>query len=192
MDAAQVLFFFDYLDPLSYLEDLDLRGIESAGASSVIRVPLEMRPPPRPLLDPDGDEWRRIWRAASAASAARGVHMTAPVLLPWTRKAHELVLHAEAKGLKREAHEAVFDAVFATGLDVGRVDVLVGIAETLGLDATETKAVLDVDRYTASVAEARQLAATSGITAPPALARWGRILQGFHNREALRTFLSSP
>jgi predicted DsbA family dithiol-disulfide isomerase len=192
MDAAQILFFFDYVDPLSYLEDIELRVLESAGGSPVTRVPLELRPPPLPLLDPEGDEWRRLWKEANAVAVERGVHLTAPALVPWTRKAHELVLHAETKGVKEEAHLAVFDAVFVDGFDVGRVDVLVGIAERLGLDATETKAVLDVDRHAASVAEARQLAATAGITAPPALARSGRTLRGFHNRDDVRSFLSSP
>ena len=192
MDAARTLFFFDYLDPLSYLVDLELRALEPAERSGVTRVPLELRPPPFPLLDPEGEEWRRRWGEATAAAVERGVHLVPPALVPWTRKAHELVLHAETKGVEESAHRAVFDAVFVGGLDVGRVDVLVSIAEDLGLDATETKAVLDVDRHTASVAEARRLAATSGITAPPALARGGRTLRGFHNRDDLRTFLSSP
>jgi 2-hydroxychromene-2-carboxylate isomerase len=192
MHAAQTLFFFDYLDPLSYLVDLELRALESTGQASVTRVPLELRPPPFPLLDPEGGEWRRLWEEASAAAVERGVHLTPPTLVPWTRKAHELVLHAETKGVKEKAHRAVLDAVFVDGLDVGRVDVLVTIAEHLGLDATEAKAVLDVDRYAASVAEARQLAATYGITAPPALARGGRTLRGFHNRDDVRIFLSSP
>jgi predicted DsbA family dithiol-disulfide isomerase len=192
MNATPTLFFFDYLDPFSYLVDLDLRAIENAGGWPVTRVPLELRPPPLPLLDPDGDEWRALWEGASAAAAARGMHLTCPVLVPWTRKAHELVLHARTRGAEEKVHQAVFDAVFVDGLDVGRVDVLVGIAERLGLDATETKAVLDVDRHAASVAEARQLAATSGVDAPPALARNGRTLRGFHNRDALHTFLSSP
>jgi 2-hydroxychromene-2-carboxylate isomerase len=189
MNLAPTFFFFDYLDPLSYLVELELRTFESAGEEPVIRVPLELRPPPLPLLDTQEEEWRRRWEEACAAAAVR---LTSPALVPWTRKAHELVLHAEAKGMKEKAHRAVFDAVFVEGLDVGRVDVLVGIAEHLGLDPTETKAVLDVDRHAAAVREARGLAATSGITVPPALAQGDRTLRGFHKRDALRTFLSSP
>jgi predicted DsbA family dithiol-disulfide isomerase len=87
------------------------------------------------------------------------------------------------------AHRAVFDAVFLEGRDVGRVDVLVELAGGLGLDATETKATLDVDRYAPDVVAARAAAARSGVAASPALVSGHGTLQGFHNRDALRTFL---
>lgn len=192
MRKREALFFFDYLDPFSYLEELDLVALQEAGGLPVRRVPLELRPPPAPLLDPDAEAWVRLWREASAVAAERGIRLTPPRLVPWTRKAHELVLHAAEKGLARAVHQAVFRAVFDDGADVGRVDVLVDIAESLGLDPTETKATLDVDRYAASVEDLRDLAAASGITAPPALLRDGRALRGFHNTDALRTFLRSP
>jgi predicted DsbA family dithiol-disulfide isomerase len=193
MDISRIRFFFDYLDPLSYLQELELGAVEEdTGTPLANRVPLEMRPPPRPLLDPDGEEWRHRWQAACAIAAQVGVHLTRPVILPWTRKAHELVLHAAEKGLEARTHRAVFRAVFADGADVGRVDVLVGIAERLGMDATEAKAVLDVDRHTAAVSDLRREASASGVAQPPALCRDGRVLQGFHNRDALRTFLRSP
>lgn len=193
MDVSRIRFFFDYLDPLSYLQELELGALEEdAGAPLATRVPLEIRPPPQPLLDPDGDEWRHRWRAACAIAADVGVDLTAPPILPWTRKAHELVLHAAQKGLRARAHRAVFHAVFAEGADVGRVDVLVGIAERLGMDATEAKAVLDVDRHAAAVSDARREASASGVAQPPALWHDGQVLRGFHNRDALRTFLRSP
>ena len=75
------------------------------------------------------------------------------------------------------------------GLDVGRVDVLVGLAGELDLDATETKAVLDIDRYSGDVAAGRELAALAGVAASPALVSDHGTLRGFHNRDALRTFL---
>jgi len=193
MDILPIRFFFDYLDPLSYLVELELTAVEEGMAGAVAhRVPLEIRPPPGPLLDPDGHEWQHRWRTALEAAAHLGVGLTAPAILPWTRKAHELVLQAAEKGLAREAHRAVFQAVFAEGADVGRVDILVGIAEELGMDPTDTKAALDVDRHTAAVVDLRREASRAGVAEPPALWHDGRILQGFHNRDGLRTFLCSP
>jgi predicted DsbA family dithiol-disulfide isomerase len=78
--------------------------------------------------------------------------------------------------------------MFGRGEDIGRVDVLVGIAGTLGLDPTETKAVLDVDRHAQDVATVSAAAAVS-VGEPPALSFGGRVLRGFHNRDAVRTFL---
>lgn len=191
MEPIQPLFFFlDYVDPLAYLVERELAaaGIPDVG-SSLRRVPLELRPPPEPLMDPEGREWRDRWELAYEQARRLGVHLAEPLLLPWTRKAHELVLHATAKGVGDAAHRAVFNAVFVRGLDVGRVDVLVGLAGELGLDATETKATLDVDRYAADVTAGRDAAARSGVAASPALASGHGTLQGFHNRDALRTFL---
>lgn len=192
MDRAPTSFFFDYLDPLSFLvhREVTALGEDDAGGRGLpVYVPLELRPPPAPLLDPDGDVWLARWRPAAEAAAALGIAVSAPGLLPWTRKAHELALHAGEKGVGPAIHDALFEAVFVRGEDVGRVDVLVALARRLGLDATEAKAVLDVDRFSDEVEGARARAAAAGIAAPPALARGGRLLQGFQNRGALRTFL---
>jgi predicted DsbA family dithiol-disulfide isomerase len=78
--------------------------------------------------------------------------------------------------------------MFGRGEDIGRVDVLVDLARALGLDATEAKAVLDVDRYAQDVA-ALSAEAAARVGEPPPLAFGGRVLRGFHNRDAVRTFL---
>jgi predicted DsbA family dithiol-disulfide isomerase len=83
----------------------------------------------------------------------------------------------------------VFDAVFVQGKDVGRVDVLVGLARALGMDAVEAKVVLDVDRYAEDVMALRLTAAEAGVAEPPAVVLGSEVLRGFHNRDALRTFL---
>lgn len=192
MRTPAPLFFFDYLDPLSYLVDRELEALAADGlgpGTGLRRIPLELRPPPAPLVDQEGEDWRARWAAAAALAEAGGVTLAEPPLVPWTRKAHEFVLHAAEKGAGEAAHRKVFDAVFVRGSDVGRVDVLVGLARELGLDAMEAKAVLDVDRHTAAVAGLRVLAEDSGVGEPPALVHGGRALRGFHNRGALRTFL---
>lgn len=189
MDAGPASFVFDYLDPLSYLVHRELADGVGVDPVGLRHLPLELSPPPAPLLDPDADPWRARWREAVAAGVPLGVRMVAPGILPWTRKAHELACHALEKGVGPSVHDAIFEAVFVRGDDVGRVDVLVGLARRLGMDATETKAVLDVDRFTAHVAALRSEALAAGVSDPPALACGGRILQGFHNRGALRTFL---
>jgi len=183
-------FYFDYVDPISYLAEVELAEATSAGdLPEPERIPLELRPPPTPLLDPDGPWWRERWREALAAGGSSGgVALAEPSILPWTRKAHELVAHARAAGVGLQAHRAVFEAMFGRGEDIGRVDVLVAIAGGLGLDATETKAVLDVDRYAQDVA-ALSAEAAADLGEPPALAYGGRVLRGFHNRDAVRTFL---
>jgi len=189
MEPDAPAFFFDYLDPLSYLLEGEIRSLEEAGVPRVRRVPVELRPPPAPLLDPDGPEWHERWGRARREAAALGVPLAEPPILFWTRKAHELVLHAGARGLGDAVHRALFDAVFVEGRDVGRVDVLVALGREAGLEHAETKVVLDVDRYAADVAALAREAERAGVTEPPAVARGAETLRGFHNRDALRTFL---
>jgi predicted DsbA family dithiol-disulfide isomerase len=190
MDAPPLFLFFDYVDPLSYLTDFVLRdALADAGAPALVRVPLELRPPPEPLLDPDGPPWSERWRIAEGPARSLGGPLRAPRLIPWTRKAHELVLHAAAHGVGEDAHREVFEAVFARGDDVGRVDVLVGIAASIGLDRSEAKAVLDVDRYASEVVRGRAHAERAGVASPPALVHGAAMLRGFLSAEALRTFV---
>ncbi len=183
--------YFDYVDPISYLLDTEVTAAaEGPDAFEVTLLPLEVRPPPVPLLDPDGPWWRERWAAACAITTEiGGPALVEPTLLPWSRKAHELVAQARRSERGRQAHRAVFRAMFEEGRDIGRVDVLVEIGVELGLDRTETKAVLDVDRHASDIAASRAAAIAVIGPEPPVLALGDRILRGFHNRDAVRTFV---
>lgn len=194
MESEPILLFFDYVDPLSYLVEHELAALAGAGASlpPLDRVPLELRPPPEPLLDPDDPGWRERWDAARTLSAELGISLVEPPLIPWTRKAHELVLHGREHTRGAEIHRTLFDEVFLKGGDIGRVDVLVDVARRSGLDPMEAKAVLDVDKHAAEVEGLREVARQAAIPVPPALVTGARTLRGFHNRDVLRTFLCPP
>ena len=114
-------------------------------------------------------------------------------LVPWTRKAHELIAHATAHDASSAdaVRLAVAVAYALEGRDIGRVDVLVEIGIANGLDRTETKAVLDVDRYEADVARAAREAATAQVTRTPTIIVGSERFEGFHNRTALGTLLGT-
>ncbi len=190
MIVSPAVLYLDYADPISWMLELQVSALEYGNdIGPVSRAPYELRPPPEPLIDPGSVWWRARWQEGVALAASVGVQLADPPIIPWTRKAHELRLHAEEKGMGARAHRALFEAFLRQGLDIGRVDVLLRVAGGLGLDVTEAKAVLDVDRFAGSVARSRREAATLGITDPPALASNGRVLRGFHIRDRLRTFL---
>jgi predicted DsbA family dithiol-disulfide isomerase len=185
-------FYFDYVDPLSWLMDREidaaLDALEDRG--TIVRVPVELRAPPAPLLDPGGAWWRERWKAATTlAEESALAEPREPTLVPWTRKAHEFVAHASEKGVGEAAHRAVFEAFFVHGRDIGRVDVLVELGRALELDPTETKVVLDVDRFAERVAAATRAAAEAAVGEPPVLVAGTGELRGFHNRDAVGTFL---
>jgi predicted DsbA family dithiol-disulfide isomerase len=84
---------------------------------------------------------------------------------------------------------AIFGAYFGAGQDIGRVDVLVAIGVGAGLDPTETKAVLDVDRHEADVTAQRREAEASGVTDVPRLWDGTRLAEGFPDLTGLGTLL---
>lgn len=153
------------------------------------RVPFEVRPPPEPLIDPGGDAWGRYWAAMALEAGEEGLELSTPTRVPWTRKAHELGLHAKDKGRFEEVHEALFGCLLTEGRDLGRVDVLVELARACGLDPGETKAALDVDRYTAELEGLRSRGEAEGVRGVPTLVFGERVLEGVPSTSELDAFL---
>jgi predicted DsbA family dithiol-disulfide isomerase len=185
----QARFYFDYVDPGSFLVERRLEGVARDRKVAVERVPFEVRPPPEALIDPQGAAWSRYWSAMVDESRGEGLEIRPPGRLPWTRKAHELGLQAREKGRFDEVHEALFRALLIEGHDLGRVDVLVGLARECGLDPGETKVALDVDRHTAEVLRQRAEAAAAGVQGVPTLVVRGRHLGGVPSLAELGAFL---
>jgi predicted DsbA family dithiol-disulfide isomerase len=182
-------FYFDYMDPLSLMLEREIAALEGQGVPSVRRYGWELRPPPARLMSTDDPLWLGRWEEAERLARTGGVTMKMPTLLPWTRKAHELAMHARAKDRFREVHEALFRAFLEEGRDIGRVDVLVGLAADVGLDPGEAKAVLDVDRYTAEIDGIRGDAERLGVRGVPTLLIAGERIEGVLPSEALKALL---
>ena len=155
----------------------------------VVARALELRPPPDPLIDTRDRQWRRYLTEMEERAEELEVPLAPPPLVPWTRKAHELAIHAREKGRGRETENRIYEAYFAEGRDIGRVDVLVDVGVSVGLDATETKATLDVDRWEDRVEDARRNALAEGVRGVPTLVLGSRTLEGFHPEAEIRTFL---
>ena len=181
--------YFDFIDPLSYLTELALRDLAGSLAGGVERVGFELVPPPHPLTASDDPRWSSRWTVARPLAAASSARLDPPRLVPWTRKAHELHLHAQASGMGDVVRLAIYEAYFGRAEDIGRVDRLVEIAAAHGLDRTATKAVLDVDRYEEDVNAARAAAKAAGVEDVPAIEAAGSLVRGFQNRGDLLTLL---
>jgi predicted DsbA family dithiol-disulfide isomerase len=190
--GVPVLVFSDFTSPFCYVTEAALRRLEDEGLAAPRYAAYELYPAPAPLpaLPIPGDV-----EAARPLADEVGVPLELPPTLPRTRKAHELARHAAGHGVGRAAREAIFAAYFDQGRDIGRVDVLVELATALGLDATETHVVLDVDRYSDVVDADAALARRLGIAAVPALVAGGgagaELLLGAQPLEVLRQVLRS-
>jgi predicted DsbA family dithiol-disulfide isomerase len=190
MPPSDARFWFDFVDPLSWIVERALRDLEAPGGARVVRSPRELRPPPDPLTRSSDPFW--VERREEAARAAPQATLAPPALVPWTRKAHELHAFAAARDAGPVVRRGIFEAFFEQGRDIGRVDVLVRIATAAGLDATEAKAALDVDKHAEDVLAARREADAAGVGEVPALLVQGRLVQGFRNLADLSTLLRGP
>jgi predicted DsbA family dithiol-disulfide isomerase len=193
--ASRILFFYDYVDPGSWLVERMVAEAEQGSRLVVERVPFEVTPPPGPLVDPRSEEWRRFWDGARAMAQEEGVILGSPRLVPWTRKAHELAEHAREHGRFAETHAALFEAFLVEGRDLGRVDVLMDVARKAGLDPSAARPVLDVDKHTETITAARERAEREGARGVPTLLAEPEgprdvTLEGFRGRAATLEFLS--
>ncbi len=192
MAPPLIHFFFDYVDPASYLLDtLLLERTLATPPEQLEHIPLEVRPPPAAAADPSSEPWRSLHEEMQALAAQLDIPLHRPNLIPRSRKAHELAFHAREKGCFPRVHRALFEAHFVEGRDIGRVDVLVKIAEEHDLDRSETKATLDVDRFLDTVREERVRAARTRVVGVPTLLAAGpRRMEGFQGPEGLDAFLT--
>jgi predicted DsbA family dithiol-disulfide isomerase len=87
--------------------------------------------------------------------------------VPNTVASHRLIRYAGAAGQQDAVVQALFDAYFLRGEDIGDLDVLTAAAETGGLDAVATRAFLDSDAEDAVVREEDLGARRAGIDGVP-------------------------
>jgi predicted DsbA family dithiol-disulfide isomerase len=189
-------FWLDYLDPGSWVMYRRLRIATATGGAlsdRVVRIHgREVRTPSMVPLDPASAAWRQYVESICAVADGEMSEYRTPATLPHTRKAHELALHAEARDCRAAVDSAMFRVALVEGRDVGRVDVLVELAVDAGLDRSETRAVLDVDRYTDEVVRLREAAASQGVVGVPTMVHAGRLLEGVRTMDEIRAWLGAP
>ena len=77
--VERVRFYYDVVCPYSYMESHAVEAREDEGRAAVEWLPFELRPAPRPLLEPRGDHLRVDWtRNVYARAQALGVEIHLP------------------------------------------------------------------------------------------------------------------
>ena len=166
MAAVAVVVFSDFTCPFSYVTEAALRRLGGETELAVDHRAFELFPVPAPLPLDAGMEWAEPLRPLAGEV---GVDLLRPGYQSRTRKAHEAARLAEERGVGVEMRAALFEGYFREGLDIGRIDVLVELGERVGLDRTELKVVLDIDRFTDAVLGDRETALRSGVRETPTL-----------------------
>lgn len=160
----------DYVCPFCYLELPVVQRLarEHPGQLDIAWRAFELRPEPKPTLDPDGEYLHTTWnRSVYPMAAERGMALKLPPVQPRSRSAFEAAAFAAAQGRFDAMHEALFRAFFEEGRDIGQAEVLCDIAAEAGLDRAGLRAALAEGRHTAAVLDDQKLALSLGIAGVP-------------------------
>lgn len=191
MPAVPVVVFSDFACPFSYVTETALRRLAEEVELEIDYRAFPLFPAPEPLPLDAGMEWVEALRPLAEEA---GVEVRRPGYQSRTGKAHEAARLAEEKGLHGPMRAALFAAYFEGGLDIGRIDVLVDVGERVGLDRTELKVVLDIDRFAEVVERDRAAALRSGVRETPTLVvgagASARALVGAQSYTALRDLVA--
>ena len=170
--AMQIEVWSDYVCPFCYLQEPVVEQIERefAGQVQVRWRAYELRPEPEPTLDPAGDYLRDIWATAVYPMAIkRAMKLQLPPVQPRSRKALEATEYARDRGKAGAMRHAIFAAFFEDGRDIGDLNVLGGIAESLDIHPTGLVRALEANVYTGRVIGDENDAAELGLSGVPAM-----------------------
>lgn len=124
------------------------------------------------------EKGRQIYANIAANAEADGLPMDVEGIsrVPNTRAAHRLIESAQNQGQQNELVDALFEAYFVRGLDIGLPDVLSGIAVESGLDQSDVS-FLQADTKLDELIEAQERRAEAiGVQGVPAFMFNGRLM----------------
>jgi predicted DsbA family dithiol-disulfide isomerase len=162
----------DYVCPFCYLELPALQRLQQAFGDRITVVwrAFELRPAPKPTLDPDGEYLHSTWnRAVYPMAEQRGMRLKLPPVQPRSRLALEAAAFADSHGRFAAMHEALFRAFFEQGRDIGDVEVLCAVGRESGLDPGALRQALQEGRHTAAVLDDERRAQALGVSGVPIL-----------------------
>ncbi|MEO0467098.1 MAG: DsbA family oxidoreductase [Pseudomonadota bacterium] len=142
--------------------------------------------------DPKTSRFRAMRQALEQYGEDEGVPFAfnGITVRPNTLDAHRLVRWAQGQGKGAEAKEALFSAYFRDHRDIGQADILVAVADEIGIDGAIVKDLLargaDVDEVRKEEAVFRQMG-ISGV--PTYVADRSFALQGAETLENLQALI---
>lgn len=142
-----VTVFTDFASPHCYVTERALRALAGAGEMEMEIVYRAVEMYPAGVALPEPSEIERVAADARGHAGEAGIVIGTPRSGVRTRKAHEAARFAAEHAAGDAFRDAVFAAYWTAGDDIGRIDVLAGIAAEVGLDPEEMRIALDIDRF---------------------------------------------
>lgn len=172
----------DYVCPWCYLMHTSFRKLDlkAEGIDLHLRA-YELHPRERPWPESEREAKRRQIAAAFPQLKARAEQEYGVDLVqgPWgvdSRLAHYGAKAAEAMEVGARYHAAVFEAYWLAGRDISDREVLVEIAQGVGLEAEPFRAALDLPEIAEAVRQEERQADRFGVSGVPATVFGGKLL----------------
>ena len=137
----------------------------------------ELRPHPVPTLDPNGEYLTGIWQEHVYPLAEKmGFTMKLPSVQPRTRLAHAAAKWAADHGKFNAFNHALFRAFFQDDHDIGKLEILMQIAEKIGLNPNDLESGSQMDFYVQKVLHDEEMALQANVRAVPAYVSNNKVL----------------
>lgn len=156
----EILFVTDFVCPYCIVGKEALnQALSDCGMEADIKIqPFELTEEPKERVDTFHDQVRRErYKTLEEPCRNLGLNLKIPpevIPRPYTRLAFEGWHFAEEKGAGNQYADKVYDAYFAEQRDIGRIEVLEEIADSIGLDRLQFREALLAGKYTQAQKEA--------------------------------------
>lgn len=188
-EKVRIQVWSDYVCPFCMLAEGPLEEAVEGLDVEIEWKPFELRAEPKPTLRPEDPYLPEIWKRAVYPMARRlGVDITLPTVSPqpYTRLAFEGWQFAVEHGLGDAYNQRMFRAFFQESLDLGRLDVLVGLAEEIGLDGPAYRKALEDGTYYERHQDALRDAEANRVQAVPTILVGDTRLEGVPSTAQIR------
>ncbi|WP_308314949.1 MULTISPECIES: DsbA family oxidoreductase [Bacillus] len=156
-------------------------------------MPFELRPLPYETLSPKSEKMQQGWKSSIKPLSERfGVNMKLPDIdpMPHTHFAHEGYQFAKENGKGNEYVEAVLEAFWRDGKNIGSIDELTEIAASIGLERDAFQKALEDRNYERAHKQAlRHAYEEAAITAVPTFFIGSQRVQGLNTKETLEAII---
>ncbi len=194
-EHPRVLIFFDYACPFCYVDQHRFDALHGELEFERVLIPFELKPAmPEEgidLAEVGSGHSDRVDEYLRRTAKKEGFPFAQPGFLPNTHKALVLgeVARDAGSSTHQEAHRAIFNAYFGEGLDIGSRQVLLEIAEEVGMKAEEVEHAWDEGVHEERLHSFRHLAASLGLDATPAALICNELIVGSRPMGVLRDAL---
>ncbi len=151
--SIKIRFATDFVCPYCIAAKVPLmQAIQGRDDVEIQLLPVELTRPPKERVDTYHDEERRAKWAKDlipfCENLGMDVHFPPKVIpRPYTTLAWEGYHYADAQGKGEEYASLMYQAYFTEELDIGEMDILVSLAERIGLDGAEFRKALEDRTY---------------------------------------------